>query len=116
MVQDLSVIVKAYDVRGVYPSQIDAATCEALGVGFAEFIKTAEPETNEVVIAHDMRPSGPELVEAFTAGVNRQGLDVVNIGLASTDMMYFASGRLDKPGVMFTASHNPDRRSSDWEK
>ncbi|NNE96680.1 MAG: phosphomannomutase/phosphoglucomutase [Acidimicrobiales bacterium] len=105
--QDLSVIVKAYDVRGVYPSQIDSATCEALGVGFAEFIKTVEPDTAEVVIAHDMRPSGPELVDAFTRGVNRQGLDVVNIGLASTDMMYFASGRLDKPGVMFTASHNP---------
>ncbi len=105
--QDLSVIVKAYDVRGVYPSQIDSATCEALGVGFAEFIKAVEPDTAEVVIAHDMRPSGPELVDAFTRGVNRQGLDVVNIGLASTDMMYFASGHLDKPGVMFTASHNP---------
>ena len=105
--QDLSVIVKAYDVRGIYPDQIDAATCEALGVGFAEFIKTAEPETTEIMIAHDMRPSGPELVEAFTRGVNRQGLNMVNIGLASTDMMYFASGSENKPGVMFTASHNP---------
>ncbi len=105
--QDLSVIVKAYDVRGIYPEQIDAATCEALGVGFAEFIRSAEPETTEVMIAHDMRPSGPELVDAFTRGLNRQGLNVVNIGLASTDMMYFASGSENKPGVMFTASHNP---------
>ncbi len=105
--KDLSVIVKAYDVRGIYPEQIDADTCEALGVGFAEFIKSAEPETGEIMIAHDMRPSGPELVDAFTRGVNRQGLNVVNIGLASTDMMYFASGSENKPGVMFTASHNP---------
>ena len=105
--QDLSVIVKAYDVRGIYPEQIDASTCEALGVGYAEFIKTAEPDTTDIMIAHDMRPSGPELVEAFTRGVNRQGLNMVNIGLASTDMMYFASGSENKPGVMFTASHNP---------
>ncbi|MFW2383084.1 MAG: phosphomannomutase/phosphoglucomutase [Acidimicrobiales bacterium] len=105
--KDLSAIVKAYDVRGIYPDQIDAETCVALGVGFAEFIKTAEPDTAEIVIGHDMRPSGPELVEAFTAGVNRQGLSVINIGLASTDMMYFASGSENKPGVMFTASHNP---------
>lgn len=104
---DLSVIVKAYDIRGIYPDQIDAATCEALGVGFAEFIKDVEPNTSEIMIGHDMRPSGPELVEAFTSGVNRQGLGVVNIGLASTDMMYYASGSEDKPGVMFTASHNP---------
>ncbi len=106
-VKDLSAIVKAYDVRGIYPDQIDAETCEALGVGFAEFIKQIEPETSEVMIGHDMRPSGPELVEAFTRGANRQGLGVINIGLASTDMMYFASGSEDKPGVMFTASHNP---------
>ncbi len=105
--QDLSVIVKAYDVRGIYPDQIDAATCEALGVGFAEFIKEVEPSTTEIMIGHDMRPSGPELVEAFSSGANRQGLGVVNIGLASTDMMYYASGSEDKPGVMFTASHNP---------
>ncbi len=105
--KDLSAIVKAYDVRGIFPDQIDTNTCEALGVGFAEFIKTAEPDTSEVVIAHDMRPSGPDLVAAFTAGVNRQGLNVVNIGLASTDLMYFASGSTNKPGVMFTASHNP---------
>ncbi len=105
--KDLSAIVKAYDVRGTFPDQIDAETCLALGVGFAEFIKSAEPTTEEIVIAHDMRPSGPELVAAFTQGVNRQGLGVVNIGLASTDMMYFASGSENKPGVMFTASHNP---------
>ncbi len=105
--KDLSAIVKAYDVRGTYPDQIDAATCEALGVGFAEFVRSVEPETTEIVIAHDMRPSGPELVAAFTAGLSRQGLDAVNIGLASTDMLYFASGSGGQPGVMFTASHNP---------
>ncbi len=105
--RDLSAIVKAYDIRGTYPDQIDSATCEALGVGFAEFITSVEPDTTELMIAHDMRPSGPELVAAFTRGANRQGLSVANIGLASTDMMYFASGSEAKPGVMFTASHNP---------
>ncbi len=104
---DLDLIVKAYDIRGTFPDQIDATTCEALGVGFAEFIKVAEPDTTEVVIARDMRPSGPELVAAFSAGVRRQGLDVIDIGMGSTDMIYYASGSIGAPGVMFTASHNP---------
>ena len=104
---DLDAIVKAYDIRGTYPDQIDADTCRSLGVGFAEFVKAAEPETTEIVIGRDMRPSGPELVDAFAMGVQGQGLNVLDVGLASTDLIYFASGSLGLPGVMFTASHNP---------
>ena len=104
---DLDVIVKAYDIRGTYPDQIDAEVCRALGVGFGVYISETEPETTEVVIARDMRPSGPELVTAFAEGVMSQGLDVLDVGMASTDLIYFASGSLNKPGVMFTASHNP---------
>lgn len=103
----LDEIVKAYDIRGVFPEQINADVCRSLGVGFAEFIKSSEPNTNSVVIARDMRPSGPELVSAFADGVMTQGLNVVDVGLGSTDLLYFASGTLDLPGVMFTASHNP---------
>ncbi len=105
--KDLDLIVKAYDIRGTYPDQIDADTCHALGVGYAEFVKATEPDTTEIVIARDMRPSGPELVGAFADGVQRQGLNVLDIGMASTDLIYFASGSLGLPGVMFTASHNP---------
>ena len=108
--RDLSVldrIVKAYDIRGTFPDQIDAAVCRALGTGFGVFISRTEPTTEAVVIGRDMRPSGPELVDAFADGVMAQGLDVIDIGLASTDLLYFASGKLDVPGVMFTASHNP---------
>jgi phosphomannomutase len=100
-------IVKAYDIRGVYPDQIDADQCRALGTGFAGFLREVEPASGSVIIARDMRPSGPELVDAFADGVQAQGLDVIDIGLASTDLLYFASGSLDLPGVMFTASHNP---------
>ena len=98
----LDQIVKAYDIRGTVPDQLDAEVAYALGVGFASFASA-----DEVVIARDMRPSGPELVEAFSRGVMEQGVDVVDIGLASTDLMYYASGVLDMPGAMFTASHNP---------
>lgn len=104
---DLDLIVKAYDIRGTYPDQIDAATCRGIGVGFARFIRATEPQTTSVVIARDMRPSGPELVGAFGDGIRSQGLDVLDIGMGSTDMIYFASGSLDMPGAMFTASHNP---------
>lgn len=104
---DLDNIVKAYDIRGTYPDQIDADTCRALGVGFARFIQSVEPESKSIVIARDMRPSGPELVGAFGDGIRSQGLDVLDIGMGSTDMVYFASGSLGMPGAMFTASHNP---------
>ena len=101
---DLSGIVKAYDIRGVVGEQLDADLVRDLGSAFALLIKA---ESDSVVIGHDMRDSSPELSAAFAEGVTSQGLDVVSIGLASTDQLYFASGSLNLPGAMFTASHNP---------
>ena len=98
----LDEIVKAYDVRGTVPDQINTDVAYALGVGFARFCSTSR-----ILVARDMRPSGPELVEAFSRGVMEQGIDVVDLGLASTDLIYYAAGTLDAPGAMFTASHNP---------
>ncbi|MEI8238863.1 MAG: phosphomannomutase/phosphoglucomutase, partial [Actinomycetota bacterium] len=95
-------IVKAYDVRGTFPDQLNSDIAYALGVGFARFCGCSR-----VLVARDMRPSGPELVEAFSRGVLEQGVDVIDLGLASTDLVYFAAGTLDAPGAMFTASHNP---------
>ncbi len=103
----LDAIVKAYDIRGVFPEQIDATVCRALGAGFGLFVRGDDPRTTAVVIARDMRPSGPELVDAFASGVQDQGLDVLDVGLGSTDLLYYASGSLGLPGAMFTASHNP---------
>ena len=99
---DLGPIVKAYDVRGVIGDQIDAEVAEALGRAAA-----VELHGEAVVVGRDMRPSGVELAEAFMAGVRKQGVDTVDIGLASTDLLYYASGRLGLPGAMWTASHNP---------
>lgn len=107
MEDSLDQIFKAYDIRGIYPDQISADICEGIGRGLAALVKEREPATKEIVIGHDMRPSGPELVAAFAKGVTMSGLGVINIGLASTDLLYFASGHLNLPGVMFTASHNP---------
>ncbi|MFJ1760637.1 phosphomannomutase/phosphoglucomutase [Amycolatopsis sp. NPDC088138] len=101
---DLSGIVKAYDIRGVVGEQLDADLVRDFGAAFALLIK---PEAPAVVIGHDMRDSSPGLSAAFAEGVTSQGLDVVSIGLASTDQLYFASGSLNLPGAMFTASHNP---------
>ncbi|GLY34946.1 phosphomannomutase/phosphoglucomutase [Amycolatopsis sp. NBRC 101858] len=101
---DLSGIVKAYDIRGVVGEQLDADLVRDFGAAFALLIK---PEAPAVVIGHDMRDSSPGLAAAFAEGVTSQGLDVVSIGLASTDQLYFASGSLNLPGAMFTASHNP---------
>ncbi|MDQ0379287.1 phosphomannomutase/phosphoglucomutase [Amycolatopsis thermophila] len=103
---DLSAIVKAYDIRGVVGEQLDAGLVRDFGAAFALLIK---PESPSVVIGHDMRESSPGLAAAFAEGVNSQGLDVVSIGLCSTDQLYFASGSLNMPGAMFTASHNPAR-------
>jgi phosphomannomutase len=100
-------IFKAYDVRGVYPQQIDAPRCRAIGAAFARFVTEVDPGAGRVLVSHDMRPSGPELADAFAAGVMGQGLDVVHLGLVSTDMLYFAAGSLDAAGAVFTASHNP---------
>ena len=99
---EFDAIVKAYDIRGTVPDQFSAEMARALGVGFARFVGT-----DRVLIGRDMRPSGVELSEAFADGVRSQGVDVVRLGLASTDMVYFAAGKLDAPGAMFTASHNP---------
>jgi phosphomannomutase len=98
----LDTIFKAYDIRGTYPDQIDAETCRRIGAAFARFAGAPT-----ILMARDMRPSGEELGAAFAAGANSQGVDVVDLGLASTDLMYFAAGHLDAPGAMFTASHNP---------
>jgi phosphomannomutase len=108
-VRNLDQVIKAYDVRGIYPEQLDSDLCYAIGGAFVSVLKLAARDggAGAVVIGHDMRPSGPELVSAFANGVMDQGVDVILIGLASTDGLYFASGKLNLPGAMFTASHNP---------
>ena len=105
----LDPIFKAYDVRGTVPDQLDAAMCRAIGVAFARFVldRPGERPVTKVLIGRDMRPTGVELAAAFAEGVRGQGLHVVHLGLASTDLVYFAAGNLDAPAVMFTASHNP---------
>jgi phosphomannomutase len=102
----LDEIFKAYDVRGVVPDQLDEKLAHAIGAAFARF---ARPDGGPIVVARDMRPSGVELAKAFMVGATEQGADVIDLGLASTDLLYFASGRLDAPGAIFTASHNPAR-------
>ena len=91
---DLSAVIKAYDVRGVVGEQIDAGLVRDVGAAMARLLRDEAPDTPGVVVGHDMRPSSPELVAAFADGVTAHGLDVVSIGLASTDMLYFASGAL----------------------
>lgn len=98
----LDAIVKAYDVRGTTPDQMNEDVARALGVAFARF--TGAPS---IVVARDMRLTGESLVAAFADGAVSQGASIVDLGLASTDMVYFAAGTLDMPGAMFTASHNP---------
>jgi phosphomannomutase len=105
-VRDLSSVVKAYDVRGVVPDQWDEQISRAIGAAFGEFV-VADSGATAVVTAHDMRESSIPLARAFAEGVISRGLDVVEAGLGSTDLLYFASGSLDLPGAMFTASHNP---------
>ncbi|MFM1787350.1 MAG: hypothetical protein RL228_1300, partial [Actinomycetota bacterium] len=107
--RDLNQIIKAYDVRGTYPDQINADLAREVGAAFVEVLgaRKADGGPGAIVIGHDMRPSGPELVAAFAEGVKSQGCDVIQIGLCSTDGLYFASGHLGLPGAMFTASHNP---------
>ena len=99
-------IFKAYDVRGLVDKEITADFCFATGVAFARFLQQ-EREPGTVVIGEDMRPSSPVFADAFSAGITSQGLDVIRIGLASTDMLSFAAGKLNMPGAMFTASHTP---------
>ena len=101
---DLDDIIKAYDVRGTYPDQLNADLARAVGAAFVRVVGAAG---GAIAVGRDMRPSGPELVAAFAEGATSQDADVILIGLASTDGLYFASGSLGVPGAMFTASHNP---------
>ncbi|MEO6019202.1 MAG: phosphomannomutase/phosphoglucomutase [Knoellia sp.] len=103
---NLADFVKAYDVRGLVPEQLNVDVAWALGAAFAEVIISRERGTG-CVIGHDMRATSPELSQAFGKGVTSRGIDVTHIGLASTDGLYFASGQLELAGAMFTASHNP---------
>ncbi len=107
--RDLSALIKAYDIRGVVPEQWGTDLAREVGVAFVEVLKirTTDGGAGQLVVGHDMRPTGPDLVSAFVDGVTSAGVNVVNIGLCSTDGLYFASGRLNIPGAMFTASHNP---------
>jgi phosphomannomutase len=106
---ELTEIVKANDVRGLVGVQFTDRVARAFGSSFARAILLSNPDgpPGKVIVGHDMRDSGPTLVEAFADGVTGEGADVVLIGLCSTDGLYYASGALDAPGVMFTASHNP---------
>lgn len=99
-------IFKAYDIRGLVETEITPDFAFRVGLSFARFLEQ-EREPGTIVIGEDMRPSSPILASAFAAGATSNGMDVIRIGLASTDMLYFASGKLNMPGAMFTASHNP---------
>jgi phosphomannomutase len=102
----LDAIFKAYDIRGTVPDQLDDGIVERVGAAFARFVADTEGATS-ILIAHDMRPSGPGFAEAFARGANAQGVDVVHLGLLSTDALFFSAGHFDAPGAMLTASHNP---------
>src|SRR5204863_1346597 len=98
----LDAIFKAYDVRGLYPDELDEALARRIGNAFAHFTGA-----QQVIVGRDMRPSSEPLSAAFIEGATLAGADVTDIGLCSTDVVYFAAGKLDAPGAMFTASHNP---------
>ncbi|MCY4069372.1 MAG: glycosyltransferase [Acidimicrobiaceae bacterium] len=102
---DLDVIFKAYDIRGVVGSEINEEACFAVGAAFAVYSR--EQGSERIVVGRDMRPDGPALSAAFCSGATAAGVDVLDIGLCATEMMYFASGVFDVGGAMFTASHNP---------
>jgi len=98
----LDTIFKAYDVRGLYPDELDEAVARRIGNAFAHFTGA-----QQLIVGRDMRPSSEPLATAFIEGATYAGADVTDIGLCSTDVVYFAAGKLDAPGAMFTASHNP---------
>ena len=100
--RDLDQLIKAYDIRGVVPDQFDADLARQLGAAFVRLTRA-----KAIVIVQDMRPSSPSLAAAFAEGATSQGANVIDAGLGSTDLMYFAAGHLDMPGAVFTASHNP---------
>ena len=101
-VGDLSSIFKAYDVRGLAPGELDGEVARRIGVGFAEFA-----ESERIAVGGDCRASTPQLIEGLIAGITSRGVDILDIGQITTDMLYYASGALDVPGVVVTASHNP---------
>ncbi|MHC1559444.1 phosphomannomutase/phosphoglucomutase [Actinomycetospora sp. C-140] len=113
--QVIDQVVKAYDIRGLVGTQLDATFVRDVGAAYARVLLDEQDAGTGsglgggkgLVVGHDMRESSPELADAFTEGVTALGVDVVQIGLASTDMLYYASGALEMPGAMFTASHNP---------
>ena len=100
-------VFKAYDIRGLVPDQLDASMCRAIGAAFAAFARESDSAVDRILLARDMRPSGLDLSHAFAEGAQAQGVDVTYLGLTSTDMLYYASGKLNAPGAVFTASHNP---------
>src|SRR5712691_3349241 len=102
MATDLRSIFKAYDIRGTYPDQLDEDAAFRIGRAFGRWTGASK-----LVVGRDCRVSSPALSSAFADGATGVGTGIVDIGLATTDMVYFASGRLDLPGAMFTASHNP---------
>ena len=104
---DPSAVFLAYDIRGLVPEPLDADLARRIGGAFARLVRRREPDTGRVVLGRDMRESGVELAGAFADGVTAEGLNVVDLGLVSTDLLYFASGHLNAPGAVFTASHNP---------
>jgi len=101
-VPDLAQIVKAYDIRGVVPDELDESLARDIGAAFVRVVGA-----EQIVTAHDMRDSSPGLARAFAEGATGQGADVIEAGLGSTDLLYYAAGALGIPGAMFTASHNP---------
>ncbi len=103
---DIDAIFKAYDVRGLAPEEIDAELSHDIGAAFGRFVAD-EDDADTIVVGYDMRPTGPDFAAAFARGAMAQGVNVVDVGLVSTDMLYFASGSMNVPGAVFTASHNP---------
>lgn len=99
---DYSNIIKAYDVRGVFPDELDEEAATRIGAAFAAFV-----DTDEVIVGHDCRLSSPALRDALIEGITGQGVDVRLIGEIPTDVLYYASGAMSLPGVVITASHNP---------
>lgn len=100
--RSLASVIKSYDIRGLVGREINEELCHDIGIAFANLV-----ESEEIVVGFDMRPTSQSLVQAFSEGVRKTGTNVVNIGLSATDQLYFATGILQIPGAMFTASHNP---------
>ena len=100
-------VFKAYDIRGIFPEEVNEELFLNIGRAFSIFIKNKSQKNTSVIVGRDMRKSSESLAAAFATGVREQGINAIDIGLASTDMCYFASGHFDFPAAMVTASHNP---------